>query len=243
MPINYQNRLNQQIGALGPKQPALWKNLQVSDGPVYSMKAAPLVFSPVSGNYVTAYNTPQEAQASISFFGKQPVRRMFFTKGHDTKKPLKFGKFSQSDINMYNDLDFGESLGFGRAMPRRTKKTGKSVKKRKKKTKPPRWSYYKKWTPPRKVTSRRKMLKKCGDGCFMIPDPKNPKFPICNPDCTTNVHGVHAAYVRARQWGYDDIARKAEKKLKSMGVSVKKHKRKSKRKRSRKKKGRRSRRK
>lgn len=67
------------------------------------------------------------------------------------------------------------------------------------------------WNPSKKVTQRRKMLKKCGKKCFYIPNKKNPKFPICNADCSINPWGVQAAYRRAKQWNYPAVAKKAKR--------------------------------
>jgi hypothetical protein len=69
------------------------------------------------------------------------------------------------------------------------------------------------WTAkaPEKTSQRRALQKTCGDSCFMMP--KQLKFPVCNkdaPPCTYNQRGITAAYVRARQWGYEDVARKVE---------------------------------
>jgi hypothetical protein len=42
------------------------------------------------------------------------------------------------------------------------------------------------------------MMKKCGKKCFLGP---NKTFPICTKNtCKTNKKGVHAAYVRAREY-------------------------------------------
>ena len=197
MQSQYQQILNKsQTGALGPKTSAYWKNLQKSDGPIYSMGATPLVFSPISRNYVTAFTTPQEAQASISFtsaFGSKPEK--------------------------YDDLDFG--YGFGRSRSTRKSRKRKSRKRksrkrksRKRKSRKSRKSR-KKWNPPRSVKKRRKMLKRCGEKCFLIPDPQHPKFPICTHSCQISQDGLRAAYSRAKQWGYNDIATKAKKLLKN----------------------------
>lgn len=53
------------------------------------------------------------------------------------------------------------------------------------------------------------MINKCGKGCFLRPN--NLGFPVCNPNCTLNEYGLEAAYKRARQYGYEDIARKAQR--------------------------------
>ena len=55
------------------------------------------------------------------------------------------------------------------------------------------------------------MLKKCGKKCFLG---KNKKFPICKKNtCKISRKGVYAAYVRARQYKYNKISKKAKKHL------------------------------
>ena len=55
------------------------------------------------------------------------------------------------------------------------------------------------------------MLKKCGKKCFLG---KNKKFPICKKNtCKISRKGVYAAYVRARQYKYNKISKKAKKLL------------------------------
>ena len=63
---------------------------------------------------------------------------------------------------------------------------------------------------------REHIAEKCGDAAFLLPSER--KFPIvspfsggCKPDCKM----LHAAYVRAKQWSYNEIAGKAEAMLKS----------------------------
>ena len=71
-------------------------------------------------------------------------------------------------------------------------------------------------------------MDRCGPKCFLHPDEL--KFPVCNLDCTYNQAGLRAAYIRAKQWGYTAVAKKAKSLMK------KKSKRKSRRnKRSRRK--------
>jgi len=62
------------------------------------------------------------------------------------------------------------------------------------------------------------MMKKCGKKCFLGP---NKTFPICKKNtCKVNKKGVHAAYVRAREYmtirgtrKYKKIADKAHRML------------------------------
>jgi len=72
---------------------------------------------------------------------------------------------------------------------------------------------------PERVSERRELLKQCGKSCFMLP--KELKFPVCNkkaPPCTYNKRGITAAYVRARQWGYEDVAAKVDRLRTTLGL-------------------------
>lgn len=55
------------------------------------------------------------------------------------------------------------------------------------------------WSKQQPGTHQRTvMMKKCGKKCFLGP---NKSFPICTKNtCKTNKNGVHAAYVRAREY-------------------------------------------
>ena len=63
------------------------------------------------------------------------------------------------------------------------------------------------------------MLNKCGKKCFLG---KNISFPICKKNtCKISVKGVHAAYVRARQYRtrgrkYNIVSKKAKRLLLAM---------------------------
>lgn len=67
---------------------------------------------------------------------------------------------------------------------------------------------------PKRGKERHALKKKCGAKCFL--DPKNEKFPICqrltgvSHECIMDCRAVKSAYIRARQWGYDDIANRAQ---------------------------------
>jgi len=64
---------------------------------------------------------------------------------------------------------------------------------------------------PKNISDRRILLEKCGADCFLMPEAL--KFPICSKemDCKKNCSGILAAKVRANQWGYMDIAKKADR--------------------------------
>ncbi len=74
---------------------------------------------------------------------------------------------------------------------------------------------------PSRVTTRRKMRKKCGSGCFL--EPKKLKYPICAKSganvCKPSCKGMAAAFNRARQQGRNDIAKKALRRAKRFGCS------------------------
>lgn len=55
------------------------------------------------------------------------------------------------------------------------------------------------------------MMRRCGKKCFLGP---NKSFPICKKyTCKVDKRGVQAAFIRARQWGYTNIAKRAKKLL------------------------------
>jgi hypothetical protein len=56
------------------------------------------------------------------------------------------------------------------------------------------------------------MLRRCGKKCFLG---TKKRFPICKKHtCKISSQGLHAAYIRARQFGYKSIAKKAVQLLK-----------------------------
>jgi hypothetical protein len=60
------------------------------------------------------------------------------------------------------------------------------------------------------------MLNKCGNKCFLGP---NKSYPICKKNtCKISSKGVHAAYVRSRQFNKRKITKKAKSILKYMHV-------------------------
>lgn len=76
------------------------------------------------------------------------------------------------------------------------------------------------WNAPG-THARTLMMKKCGKKCFLGP---RKSFPICSTGtCKRNKSGVHAAYVRAREYAsktkrskYSRIASRAKKMFKRM---------------------------
>ena len=82
-----------------------------------------------------------------------------------------------------------------------------------------RGTYLKGWSKQQPGTRERTiMMKQCGKKCFLGP---NKTFPICTKNtCTKNKKGIHAAYIRAREYmtirktkKYTKIANKAYKML------------------------------
>ncbi len=87
-------------------------------------------------------------------------------------------------------------------MTRKTRKIRKNVP----------WSGWKREKPG--YHQKTVMLNKCGKKCFLGP---NKKFPVCKKNtCKISKKGVYAAYVRARQYHYTKISRKAKKMLKKI---------------------------
>lgn len=68
---------------------------------------------------------------------------------------------------------------------------------------------------PTRGKERHQLHAKCGEGCFL--DPEHEKYPICsslraNEDqCGVDCRGILSAKIRARQYGHEDVARKADK--------------------------------
>ena len=68
------------------------------------------------------------------------------------------------------------------------------------------------------VHQRTVMMRKCGKKCFLGP---HKSFPICKKNtCNVSAKGVHAAYIRARQFRtksskYRTISHKAKQMLRS----------------------------
>jgi len=69
---------------------------------------------------------------------------------------------------------------------------------------------------PTRGKERHQLHDECGDKCFLLPESE--KFPICASPrmtrgksvCAIDCGGVLSAKVRANQWGYDEVAKKAE---------------------------------
>jgi len=194
MSTKYQRLVNDQTGAMGPTKSAFWPSLGGTTGDVSSLSAHPLVYSPTTGKYVTASDNGA-AQASISFsFGARckrcgkPKLRSRRRRSH-RRSHRRRGSFGKTG---YNIAYFTR----GHTLP------------------PTAFGAFPKWNPPKKVSKRRSMLRKCGPKCFLDPNKDHPKFPVCNRNCNVQKRGLLSALIRARQWGYHDIAKMAERRLK-----------------------------
>ena len=73
---------------------------------------------------------------------------------------------------------------------------------------------------PTRGKERHQLMQECGKECFLLPEQE--KFPICQSprmtggvsNCKPDCQGVQSAYIRARQYKYDDVAEKAKELLK-----------------------------
>ena len=82
---------------------------------------------------------------------------------------------------------------------------------------------------PTRGKERHQLHSDCGDKCFLLPGEE--KFPICasprtsggSSNCEVDCNGLEAALIRARQWGYDDVAKKAAALLKECNKEGLKH--------------------
>ena len=69
-------------------------------------------------------------------------------------------------------------------------------------------------------SDRNKLIETCGNDAFLMPEKL--KFPVKNiKTCEYDCRLLYAAYIRAKQFHYTDIAEKAKKLLKETGCSEK----------------------
>ena len=60
------------------------------------------------------------------------------------------------------------------------------------------------------------MLKRCGRKCFLGP---GKSYPICTKNtCKVNPKGVYSAFIRSRQYHQNNVSRRANKMLKTIGA-------------------------
>ena len=72
---------------------------------------------------------------------------------------------------------------------------------------------------PKKTSSRRAMLSRCGSKCFLVPSKL--KYPICDTSCKINCKGVTAAYVRSRQWKQKTVSARSRSLINQLGCTKK----------------------
>jgi hypothetical protein len=95
-PTMYQNKVNALTGALGPSQPAFWKNNFKLTGPAYSLAAQPLYYAPAKGFYVTSADVPA-SMGSVNFsnFGFGKPRRRSRRKSRKSRRSRKGSRKSR----------------------------------------------------------------------------------------------------------------------------------------------------
>jgi hypothetical protein len=77
--------------------------------------------------------------------------------------------------------------------------------------------YRRKWRPAKRVTLRRKRLKRYGAKCFLVPSKTKPKYPVCNPRGQVTCQGLWAAWSRAGSQRANLVRRKALRRAKAKG--------------------------
>ena len=91
--------------------------------------------------------------------------------------------------------------------------TLKKSLKRKSLRRSPKKGFFKDWKSPKR-SDRVKLYDQCPK-CFLLVVDNEYKFPVCKSNCTYDCNGLHAAFVRARQYHYETVAEKAKKLLKT----------------------------
>jgi hypothetical protein len=82
---------------------------------------------------------------------------------------------------------------------------------------------------PKTKSERKRMLQRCGKKCFLKPSTLG--YPICpKGSCSPSQKGLESAYVRARQFKHQAIAKKAKSKMKRRSPRRKSPRRRSRRK-------------
>ena len=70
---------------------------------------------------------------------------------------------------------------------------------------------------PKLLSQRRKLSKRCGNKCFLMP--KELKFPICpykSKGCKISCKGLLSAKIRSRQFRYEKVSKRATAMMKKM---------------------------
>ena len=75
---------------------------------------------------------------------------------------------------------------------------------------------------PKRTSARRKMLKKHGKKCFLMPggiaaNSYRPMFPVCDKNGKYNCGGIRAARTRAAEWKYVKVKARANRLGKRLG--------------------------
>ena len=65
------------------------------------------------------------------------------------------------------------------------------------------------WDTPKSKSERMQELKKFGSHCFLLPNEL--KFPVCDSSGNLSKEGLEAAYKRAREWHYEEVAAPAKR--------------------------------
>jgi hypothetical protein len=64
---------------------------------------------------------------------------------------------------------------------------------------------------PKLISQRRKLMRRCGSRCFMMPSQL--KFPVCSKknDCRISCAGLASAMIRSGQYKYPGVEKRAKK--------------------------------
>lgn len=77
-----------------------------------------------------------------------------------------------------------------------------------------------KWQPVKRVTGRRKQLRRCGPQCYLDPSPRKPRYPICAPTtCRPSCEGTLRARQRAITQRDYEMEQRAIRRGKLLGCS------------------------
>jgi hypothetical protein len=83
----YQNKVNNLVGAMGPSGTATWNNTGSTTGAPWLLSAQPMYYSPVTGKYITSYDSLASSQGSASFsYGKSRKSRKTKRKSKKSRK-------------------------------------------------------------------------------------------------------------------------------------------------------------
>lgn len=65
------------------------------------------------------------------------------------------------------------------------------------------------WRDPTKGSKvkRLRQLTKCGKECYALPDPENPKYPVCDVECKPVCNAISAAMTYAKIYNNTEVRR------------------------------------